>query len=524
MKIVCLVVLLFLIPSVLGFSSSWKYVQEINAPQQGPTILPLEIDLLTKARADGGDIRIVANDNEVPFKLFLSDITADQRTIQQIEASSQRPTSRGISYTPRNMIDGSTVGSFYQNDVTLDNTVSWIITDVGSSQVVSSAKLWGAKGISWVQVEGSNNKQDWTLLRRKLPLSSSLSIAPASFQYLRFTLWHEGSIAINELQLFGEGDGHLIFLAQGQQYNIYYGNPLAQMPDYDTSALYTTSTTPYALTLGEQLNPTFNPDTDSDGVGEIDNCPFIPNNDQLDTDNDGYGNACDNCVSSANIDQRDSDRDGIGDACDNCKALYNPNQYDDDLNGIGYVCDDRDGDGVINSQDNCIGGSNRNQQDVDRDGIGDACEDDDEDGTQNFADNCPISNPEQLDLDDDGVGDACDNCLQRKNTAQRDSDRDGIGDACEDEDSDGVVTPADNCPLISNTDQIDWDKDGVGDACDNCKEVQNQNQHDSDRDGVGDACDDTESRILEQPLIIWSILIIAILIIGYLAFSAMKKE
>jgi hypothetical protein len=117
------------------------------------------------------------------------------------------------------------------------------------------------------------------------------------------------------------------------------------------------------------------PDRDDDGVADSDdNCPDVPNPDQLDDDNDGVGNACDNCPDEPNPDQADADDDGVGDACDNCPAEYNTYQADEDDDGYGDVCD-----------------------------------------------NCPDEpNPDQLDGDDDGVGDACDNCPDTPNPDQDD--------------------------------------------------------------------------------------------------------
>jgi hypothetical protein len=47
-----------------------------------------------------------------------------------------------------------------------------------------------------------------------------------------------------------------------------------------------------------------------------DNCPYVANPTQVDTDADGLGNACDNCPTVFNPVQTDSDGDSHGDACD----------------------------------------------------------------------------------------------------------------------------------------------------------------------------------------------------------------
>ena len=88
-------------------------------------------------------------------------------------------------------------------------------------------------------------------------------------------------------------------------------------------------------------------DDDNDGVLDVnDNCPLIGNSSQLDTDNDGEGDACDT----------DDDGDGIADSEDNCPLIANADQADADGDGIGDVCDnDLDNDGVPNDIDLCPG-------------------------------------------------------------------------------------------------------------------------------------------------------------------------
>ena len=58
---------------------------------------------------------------------------------------------------------------------------------------------------------------------------------------------------------------------------------------------------------------------DLDGIPDIiDNCKYVDNADQLDTDLDNMGDACD----------KDSDNDEIEDKFDNCPLVFNPAQLD----------------------------------------------------------------------------------------------------------------------------------------------------------------------------------------------------
>jgi hypothetical protein len=80
--------------------------------------------------------------------------------------------------------------------------------------------------------------------------------------------------------------------------------------------------------------------TDGDSYNDdVDNCPLVANDDQLDTDDDGLGDVCD----------PDKDGDGVVNEGDNCPLVVNVDQLDTDNDGLGDACDaDKDGDGMPN--------------------------------------------------------------------------------------------------------------------------------------------------------------------------------
>jgi hypothetical protein len=214
-----------------------------------------------------------------------------------------------------------------------------------------------------------------------------------------------------------------------------------------------------------------------------------------DFDDDGIEDPQDNCPRVPNLDQLDQDGDGLGDMCDNCLAIHNPTQIDKDGDRLGDLCDlDDDGDNIEDEFDNCplvhnlrVNGK---QPDLDNDGIGDACDDDiDGDGLPSISDPCPMNVDNTIpgegeiascfpDFDGDGVfdispveGGVVDNCPHVYNPDQNDLDADLQGDLCDnDADGDEISNLFDNCPLVFNKAeeglQLDSDLDGLGDECD----------------------------------------------------------
>lgn len=205
-------------------------------------------------------------------------------------------------------------------------------------------------------------------------------------------------------------------------------------------------------------------DSDGDGVpddylGVVDNCPTVPNPDQVSTLVPGVGDACD----------PDLDFDGVDDNIDNCVDLYNPLQTNSDNDPLGNACDpDDDNDGLQDASDNCPVVANLNQADFDGDSAGDACDpDDDNDGYSDAAEMRLGSNP----FDATSTPEACDGL---------DNDGDGTTDEGFDSNSNGV--PDCNDPAL-NTD---------GDGLDNAADP------DDDNDGFTDAA---ETYMRTNPLI-----------------------
>ena len=224
---------------------------------------------------------------------------------------------------------------------------------------------------------------------------------------------------------------------------------------------------------------------DGDSISDcFDNCPNVANEDQLDSDSDGEGDACDS----------DDDNDGVSD-------------IDENNNGTDPLDPTECGDGTLNLPtngcDDCGAGEG---DDFDMDDMCDAADDDDDnDGVDDVDDSHPLNPNICRDADADG----CDDCTNTgadgsggdpandgPTGVPADDDHDGDG-ACDvgdpDDDNDGVIDSGDSNPTDPNL-CSDIDNDGCNDCANGSFNPSNDGA-DQDNDGicdVGDPDDDND--------------------------------
>jgi len=156
-------------------------------------------------------------------------------------------------------------------------------------------------------------------------------------------------------------------------------------------------------------------------------------------------------TSPANI--YDPDGDGAAYLADNCLGVANPDQLDTDNDGMGNACDDDDDGDGFSDTDEAIAGSDPLDPDTDNDGLLDGDDpyplltDGDGDGFDDGVDNCPAIANDQSDYDTDGEGDLCDTDIDGDSISNADELLAGTDPENHDTDGDGHWDHRDDFPL-----------------------------------------------------------------------------
>tara|TARA_Y100001968_G_scaffold327353_1_gene372215 strand:+ start:4082 stop:5275 length:1194 start_codon:yes stop_codon:yes gene_type:complete len=181
-------------------------------------------------------------------------------------------------------------------------------------------------------------------------------------------------ITVN-LTLQGSGEDGLVQAA-------YAEVPWSEMADGEVVIRVHAPNEPY-LTFDYALLDLFRlVDVDGDGIpGSLDNCPTVPNLDQLDSDGDGVGDVCDLCPDDLDSTQIDTDGDGLGDVCDPCPLDGTSDATGPDGDGDGYClpadCDDSDAEVSPAAEPGCDPQVDRNCDGIDDLSQNDCGDDDD---------------------------------------------------------------------------------------------------------------------------------------------------
>ncbi len=210
-------------------------------------------------------------------------------------------------------------------------------------------------------------------------------------------------------------------------------------------------------------------DHDGSGIddrGPFDNCPTEENEDQTNTDEDLWGDACDNCHENEE-ESLPCDPQG-SDICLPPSQCVGFAFQDEESVWLEYYCS--------------------HSSDVDNDHTGDLCDDCPNDEHKIEPGSCGCDEPE-TDSDGDTVADCLDECPD--DPEKTEPGETGCAEKEKpDQDGDGIPDDEDNCVEAKNSNQSDGDQDGVGDECDNCAETDNPKQEDEDDNGIGDVCTD----------------------------------
>lgn len=212
-------------------------------------------------------------------------------------------------------------------DIYLFDIASGTTTNISNSSLNDISPLINAQTVAWSQLDaGDPTDESDDVIRTMLYDISSGTVSEAALDYI----WPENPQSegrLNVLTLF-DGDDNDVFVnySRGPRYQLTDDT----IEDNDAGISGDSIVWLKGVADGAEVYTATFSHSDGDPVPDLlDNCPSVDNENQLDSDNDGIGDAC----------ELDTDADGVSDDTDNCPAVANPDQVDSDGNGVGDACE-----------------------------------------------------------------------------------------------------------------------------------------------------------------------------------------
>lgn len=299
--------------------------------------LELDRDVLQSINDRFGNIALFDQQNaSIEYGAFFQEFHR-VKTAEVVAVSSEKGMSDSAA-----IIDDDVLTNFTFDERVDGRDASWVLLDLGEDVPLSRLEVFVPENakIRSIGVEGGLTEDSLKPIISKRPLQQRIELSTDMMRFVKISFWGV-QVKIDDIRITAGATGTLYFTTlPGKNIRLLYGGDVDRIIYTERISKKKKGTFPLAHMGRVTINKYFPVDKDEDGKDITeDNCPFVSNRSQSDSDGDRIGNACDNAVDVINSRQEDTDHDGIGNVIDNCKLVSNSDQADRDEDGWGDACD-----------------------------------------------------------------------------------------------------------------------------------------------------------------------------------------